>query len=41
VRIPDEIEHELDVALARVAAKAGFQMAHHRLDVVGVCKTCR
>lgn len=41
VRIPDDIEHQLDEVLARLAAKAGFQMAHHRLDVVGVCKACR
>jgi Fur family ferric uptake transcriptional regulator len=41
VRIPDAIEHDLDAALARVAAQAGFVMAHHRLDVVGVCKACR
>lgn len=41
VRIPDEIEHALDKALEQVAAKAGFHMAHHRLDVIGVCKTCR
>lgn len=41
VRIPDSIEHELDAALDRVAKKAGFSMAHHRLDVVGVCKTCQ
>jgi Fe2+ or Zn2+ uptake regulation protein len=40
VRIPDSIEHELDAALARVAKKQGFTMAHHRLDVVGVCKSC-
>ena len=41
VRIPDSIEEELDAALERVAAKAGFMMAHHRLDVVGVCQSCR
>lgn len=41
VRIPDKIEHELDAALQKVAHKAGFEMAHHRLDVVGVCTTCR
>ena len=41
VRIPDTIEEALDNALARVAAKAGFTMAHHRLDVVGVCRTCQ
>ena len=40
VRIPDSIEHELDSALSKVASKAGFVMAHHRLDVVGVCKEC-
>ena len=41
VRIPDEVESELDKVLARVASRAGFEMAHHRLDVVGVCKSCR
>ena len=41
VRISDSIEHELDAALEKVAQKAGFKMAHHRLDVVGVCKTCQ
>lgn len=41
VRIPDEMESELDRVLSKVAARAGFQMAHHRLDVVGVCGTCR
>jgi Fe2+ or Zn2+ uptake regulation protein len=41
MRIPDEVEHELDEVLERLAAKAGFEMAHHRLDVVGVCKSCR
>lgn len=41
MRIPDEVEHELDAVLERLADKAGFQMAHHRLDVVGVCKACR
>jgi Fe2+ or Zn2+ uptake regulation protein len=40
VRIPDLVEQELDQALARVAKRAGFAMAHHRLDVVGVCKQC-
>jgi Fe2+ or Zn2+ uptake regulation protein len=41
VRIPDDIEHTLDEALEAVAQRAGFAMVHHRLDVVGVCKTCR
>lgn len=41
VRIPDAMEHELDAALAKVASKAGFVMAHHRLDVVGICKACK
>lgn len=41
VLIPDEIEHELDVALEIVARHAGFHMVHHRLDVVGVCQACR
>lgn len=41
VRIPDDMESELDRVLSKVASKVGFLMAHHRLDVVGVCRSCR
>lgn len=41
VRVPDDIEVELDKVLCRVAEGAGFTMEHHRLDLVGVCRTCR
>lgn len=41
VRIPDTLERELDRALGMVASGEGFAIDHHRLDVVGVCRSCR
>lgn len=41
VRIPDDIESDLDRALEILAERAGFQLQHHRLDLVGVCSACR
>lgn len=41
VRVPDDIEGELDKVLCRLATGAGFTMEHHRLDLVGVCRSCR
>ena len=41
VRIPDDIESDLDRALEILAERAGFQLQHHRLDLVGMCSACR
>ena len=41
VRVPDDMESELDKVLGRIAARAGFEMQHHRLDLVGVCRACK
>jgi len=41
VGLPDDFEQRLDGVLADVAAKSGFSMEHHRLDVVGLCRHCR
>jgi len=41
MRIPEQLEIDLDKVLGRIAVKAGFLMGHHRLDVVGICKACR
>ncbi|MFM8625801.1 MAG: Fur family transcriptional regulator [Actinomycetota bacterium] len=41
VALPDDLERRLDGVLADVAAKSGFAMEHHRLDVVGLCRDCR
>lgn len=41
VRIPDDIESDLDHALEVLAQRAGFELQHHRLDLVGVCSACR
>ena len=41
VQFPDTLETDIDRALAAVAKRSGFQMDHHRLDVVGLCRSCR
>lgn len=41
VRIPDSIEKELERVLGLVASHEGFEIDHHRLDLVGVCRSCR
>ena len=38
--VPAEVEHDLEAALDRVAARAGFTMHQHNLDLVGTCATC-
>jgi Fe2+ or Zn2+ uptake regulation protein len=39
--VPDPIEEAVDAALHRVAAKAGFSIDHHRMDLIGTCPACR
>lgn len=34
------VEQDLEAALGRVAARAGFQVRTHRLDLVGTCARC-
>ena len=34
-------ESELERAILRTARKSGFAVDHHRLDLVGLCATCR
>ena len=34
------LERSLEVALAKVADGTGFQVDHHRLDLVGTCPRC-
>lgn len=41
VRVPDDVEADLDRALAVLAERAGFALQHHRLDLIGVCSACR
>lgn len=41
VRIPDAVERELERVLGMVASHEGFEIDHHRLDLVGVCRSCR
>lgn len=38
--LPEKLERELDKALARVAGADGFDIDHHRLDLIGRCSTC-
>jgi Fe2+ or Zn2+ uptake regulation protein len=41
VRVPDDVEADLDRALDVLARREGFDLLHHRLDLVGVCRECR
>lgn len=41
VHVPDSLEHEIDRVLASLAKKSGFTLDHHRLDAVGMCRTCQ
>jgi len=41
VIVPDALERDLDVALAKLAKREGFALDHHRLDLVGRCASCR
>lgn len=36
-----QLEQELQRSLRRVATRNGFDLEHHRLDIVGTCTTCR
>lgn len=38
--VPPAVEHDLEAALSKVAKRAGFQVRHHRLDLVGTCPRC-
>jgi Fe2+ or Zn2+ uptake regulation protein len=40
VRLPPDVEAELDRALTRLARKERFAIDTHRLDVVGRCSAC-
>ena len=35
------LESALDAALGSAATSAGFDVRHHRLDLVGTCRRCR
>lgn len=39
--ISAELEDQLERALRRVAKRNEFDLGHHRLDLVGLCDTCR
>lgn len=40
IGIPPGLERSLDDVLGRLAARAGFADASHRLDLIGTCRTC-
>ena len=39
-RLPAELEKSLDADLQAIARKEGFQLEHHRLDLIGRCSDC-
>jgi Fe2+ or Zn2+ uptake regulation protein len=40
VTIPAELERTVDRTLDRVARRSGFASVAHRLDLLGVCRSC-
>jgi Fe2+ or Zn2+ uptake regulation protein len=38
--LPERTERSLDKTLAEVASAEGFELAQHRVDVVGLCADC-
>ncbi len=40
VRIPEELEQNLDAALLQIAKRSGFKLDQHRLDLIGRCSKC-
>jgi Fe2+ or Zn2+ uptake regulation protein len=38
--VPADVERSLEAALSTVAERSGFQVRHHRLDLVGTCPRC-
>jgi Fur family ferric uptake transcriptional regulator len=41
VVVSDTVEAALDHSLGELAAVNGFELRHHRLDLIGVCEACR
>ena len=41
VQVPDAVESALDTSLGELASMNGFELRHHRLDLLGVCAECR
>jgi Fe2+ or Zn2+ uptake regulation protein len=41
VVVPEAVERSLDRALGPIARRAGYALEHHRLDLIGRCRTCR
>ncbi len=41
VVVPEPVEATLDHSLGELAAVNGFELRHHRLDLIGVCDGCR
>lgn len=41
VVVPESVEAALDESLGHLAMMNGFELRHHRLDLVGVCGDCQ
>ena len=39
--VSPQLESSLEKAFDRVSSTSGFQTQHHRLDLIGLCPTCR
>lgn len=40
VTIPADLESAMDRTIDRVARRAGFAHVRHRLDLIGICRSC-
>jgi len=40
VELPGAVESRLEDALAELSRREGFTIAEHRLDIVGLCRSC-
>lgn len=40
VAVPPSLERTLDAALDRIGGEAGFAAVSHRLDLIGLCRSC-
>lgn len=40
VTIPPDLETTMDRAVDRLAKRSGFAKVRHRLDLIGMCRTC-
>ena len=41
IDMPESLEHQLETTLSSLAKKSGYEITHHRVDLVGLCRSCQ